>query len=77
MHKKMTVSLGIALFLGACSSQGPSDPQDSDGIVDAYDGCPDEAGIPENSGCPDLDRDADGVVDRLDNCPDQGPPPDL
>ena len=34
MNKKMTVSLGITLVLSACGSQGPSDPQDSDGIVD-------------------------------------------
>jgi len=44
---------------------------DADGMTDATDACPDEAGPVENNGCPDTDRDGDSVVDRLDNCPDE------
>ena len=53
-------------------SDGCPDPDnDADGVVDASDSCPREAGPVENRGCPDTDRDGDSVVDRLDNCPDE------
>lgn len=44
---------------------------DNDGIVNADDLCPNEAGIAANNGCPDKDTDQDEVVDRLDDCPEQ------
>jgi outer membrane protein OmpA-like peptidoglycan-associated protein len=49
----------------------PDPDNDNDSVLDAADGCPNEAGTAENNGCPDKDRDGDGVVDRLDNCPDE------
>ena len=50
MHKKITASLGFTFLLGACGSQGPSDPKDSDGIVDA-------------NACEDLQGEGYGVGD--------------
>jgi outer membrane protein OmpA-like peptidoglycan-associated protein len=47
---------------------------DGDGIPDADDKCPNEAGPKENGGCPDKDTDGDGVVDRKDKCPDKAGP---
>lgn len=44
---------------------------DNDGVVDSLDKCPNEAGLVENSGCPDVDSDNDGIVDRLDKCPNE------
>jgi hypothetical protein len=46
----------------------PSD-RDDDGVPDDRDRCPDQAGVPENDGCPDVDTDGDGLIDRLDKCP--------
>ena len=45
--------------------------RDGDGLMDAVDQCPDQAGPAENRGCPDTDLDEDGVIDRVDNCPDE------
>jgi iron complex outermembrane recepter protein len=45
----------------------PSD-RDKDGVADAQDLCPDEAGLPGNRGCPDKDK--DGFADKDDACPD-------
>ena len=42
---------------------------DADGVRDADDKCPAQAGPVENGGCPDKDTDGDGIVDRLDKCP--------
>ena len=42
--------------------------RDKDGILDAVDECPDEAGTALTKGCPD--RDADGIADKNDQCPD-------
>ena len=42
--------------------------RDGDGIVDAEDLCPDEAGTAALNGCPD--RDGDGIADSSDDCPD-------
>lgn len=47
---------------------------DNDGVADAEDKCPAEAGLKENLGCPDKDMDADGTVDRMDKCPDKAGP---
>ncbi|HNN91732.1 MAG TPA: OmpA family protein [Pseudomonadota bacterium] len=44
---------------------------DNDGVPDAEDRCPAEAGLKDNAGCPDKDADGDTVVDRLDKCPDR------
>jgi outer membrane protein OmpA-like peptidoglycan-associated protein len=50
----------------------PPPDRDGDGIVDAEDACPDDAGPktddPTTNGCPD--RDKDGVPDKVDACPD-------
>jgi OOP family OmpA-OmpF porin len=52
----------------------PSD-RDGDGILDADDACPDEAGVrsddPAKNGCPVRDRDGDGILDADDACPDE------
>ncbi len=41
---------------------------DADGVSDATDACPDQAGSSSAGGCPD--RDADGIPDSTDTCPD-------
>ena len=41
---------------------------DNDGIVDADDQCPAQAGVAANNGCPG-DSDGDGVIDSEDLCP--------
>lgn len=53
----------------------PRRDRDGDGIEDAVDACPDEAGVassdPAKHGCPlPPDRDGDGVLDAVDACPD-------
>lgn len=45
------------------------DDRDGDGVADAVDACPDEAGWASAGGCPD--RDGDGVADAADACPDE------
>jgi OmpA-OmpF porin, OOP family len=50
--------------------QRDSDDPDGDGLIGDADHCPNEAGPPENLGCPDIDTDGDGIPDRLDECPD-------
>jgi len=52
---------------GAKCLQDPNDT-DADGVKNADDKCPDEAGIAEAGGCPDMD--ADGVIDAEDECPE-------
>lgn len=42
--------------------------RDGDGVKDADDRCPDQAGLPALGGCPD--RDGDGLPDHEDACPD-------
>ncbi len=42
---------------------------DRDGVKDADDECPTEAGPANTNGCPD--RDGDGVADKDDDCPDE------
>lgn len=50
---------------------------DGDGLIGSADDCPDQAGPPENGGCPlaPHDRDGDGVLDEYDHCPDQAGDP--
>jgi outer membrane protein OmpA-like peptidoglycan-associated protein len=52
--------------------QRDKEDPDGDGLIEKADRCPNEAGPPENKGCPDWDGDGDGVVDREDECPDLG-----
>lgn len=42
---------------------------DGDGIMDAFDECPSEAGLEGLNGCPDTD--GDGIMDALDECPEE------
>lgn len=44
-----------------------ADDKDGDGVADAEDACPDEAGTVATKGCPDSDR--DGITDTEDKCP--------
>ncbi|MFO0727444.1 MAG: OmpA family protein [Myxococcota bacterium] len=46
----------------------PPADADQDGVLDAQDRCPDEAGPPPD-GCPDPDPDHDGVLGNNDQCP--------
>ncbi len=50
-----------------------SEDRDGDGLIDAYDNCPDQAEdrdqFQDDEGCPDLDNDRDGILDELDQCP--------
>jgi outer membrane protein OmpA-like peptidoglycan-associated protein len=56
----------------------PPPDRDQDGVLDADDACPDEAGKPDTdptrNGCPDKDN--DGILDKEDACPDQPGPKD-
>ena len=61
----------------ACASLLPAGPdQDGDGVPDATDSCPAEAGPASNQGCPLViaDEDGDGVPDAVDSCPTQPGP---
>lgn len=51
------------------SFKKPPDDPDGDGLIGDKDQCPDEAGPPDNFGCPILDTDKDGIPDHLDPCP--------
>jgi outer membrane protein OmpA-like peptidoglycan-associated protein len=55
-------------------AQCPDLDDDQDGIRNADDRCPLEAGPPGNQGCPVRDRDGDGVPDDADRCPDEPGP---
>ncbi|HEY8378888.1 MAG TPA: thrombospondin type 3 repeat-containing protein [Nannocystis sp.] len=48
---------------------------DRDGVPDAADKCPTQAGGPRD-GCPVVDRDGDGISDPYDKCPDVPEPRD-
>lgn len=68
-------SLGVAQAIGRREVPPPPPvvdipkDTDNDGIVDAQDACPTEAGPAALNGCPD--RDGDGIADKDDACPDQ------
>lgn len=49
---------------------------DGDGLPDANDSCPQQAGPRDNGGCPQqtVDRDGDGIPDNADACPNQPGP---
>ncbi len=65
------------------TEKAPPQDRDHDGIIDAEDACPSDAGPrrsePQTNGCPD--RDADQIVDHLDRCPEvprgEHPDPDM
>lgn len=59
-HKSQIEVPGLEAFNGCPDS-------DNDGIEDAKDDCPNEAGLAEFNGCPDSD--GDGVADNADDCP--------
>jgi OmpA-OmpF porin, OOP family len=65
----MTVTAGLRYNLGSVKDR------DGDGISDAKDLCPDDAGLEILNGCPDTD--GDGVADKDDECPDLSGYPDL
>jgi len=48
----------------------PDPDNDSDGIPDTVDECPNEPGDRSRNGCPVDDRDGDGIADSRDRCPD-------
>jgi hypothetical protein len=64
----------LALVPISCGSDD-SDPTpevvdtDGDGVADADDACPNEAGVAALGGCPDAD--GDGVADKDDTCPNE------
>lgn len=62
----LQVHAGIDLFLS--TAEKPVQDRDRDGVLDAEDRCPDEAGSKELQGCPD--RDKDKIIDKNDKCPD-------
>ena len=78
--------LGISVRFGVAPKPPPAEPpppdRDGDGVPDAEDHCPFDAGD-DGKGCPWTDGDCDGVTDNVDECPlDAGvepsgcPPPD-
>jgi OmpA-OmpF porin, OOP family len=66
-----TKRLGAAL-----PADCPGHDRDHDGVPDAKDACPEQAGRPtddpKTNGCPDRDR--DGIPDALDACPEHAGP---
>ncbi|MFP6684560.1 MAG: thrombospondin, partial [Polyangiaceae bacterium] len=52
---------------------------DSDGILDVDDRCPNDPedfdGFEDEDGCPDPDNDGDGIADVDDACPNKKPAP--
>jgi outer membrane protein OmpA-like peptidoglycan-associated protein len=65
----------LAAFIYSPEAQPTPTDRDGDGVPDAQDACPDQAGIasndPRTNGCPApaSDADADGVPDSQDACP--------
>lgn len=66
------ILFGLSLGFGGERPPPPPPPPpadtDADGVLDATDACPEEAGAPP-SGCPVRDADADGIDDDVDRCP--------
>ena len=46
--------------------------KDKDGVANAVDSCPEQAGLDIHNGCPDSDN--DGIPDHLDKCPHEAAP---
>lgn len=78
MRKLIVPFLSVLLLLLLVPSTHAQDPystdSDADGVVDAFDACPTQAGPDYNYGCPDgtvpPDRDGDSFPDVVDSCPD-------
>jgi len=74
------LTLGLTSTLDPVKAKLKAEPAapdaDADGIPDAADKCPNEAGVPPD-GCPlPKDSDGDGIVDLRDACPNElGPAP--
>ncbi len=78
MKKTIITILGLTLLV-SCKTQNASDSsnenktysirkdKDQDGVPNKDDHCPEIAGLPEFSGCPDTD--GDGMADKDDACP--------
>ena len=67
-HRVIGASIGFWLTKGTPPAVVKPKDQDNDGIPDAKDGCPTQAGTALTNGCPD--RDGDGIPDNKDACPD-------
>lgn len=70
------VTIGFYARFGAKKAEPPpalppDGDADSDGITNASDQCPEQAGIASSKGCPVApgDADGDGIADALDKCP--------
>lgn len=69
LRDNLQVGAGLFFLLGKGEEPVAENlDTDGDGLPDAQDLCPQEAGLVQNNGCPD--RDKDGVVDGNDACPD-------
>ena len=64
-HEVIGITAGV--FIDKLGKQKKD--RDADGITDADDKCPDQAGIAKFNGCPDTDN--DGIQDSEDKCPGQ------
>ena len=66
----LSAMAGISLQIGGDREPPPQIDSDGDGVIDAFDRCPDTPlGVPvDGFGCP-KDSDGDGVPDYLDRCP--------
>ncbi|PKN45955.1 MAG: hypothetical protein CVU63_08180 [Deltaproteobacteria bacterium HGW-Deltaproteobacteria-20] len=69
-------AIGLVGFVAGGEASPPSagaSDRDLDGIADANDACPDDAGSeapdPARHGCPSKDTDGDGIEDQEDGCP--------
>ncbi|WNG43632.1 OmpA family protein [Archangium minus] len=60
--------LGVAVGGGERADASRRD-DDGDGVRNADDACPTEAGLAERQGCPVRDSDNDGIEDAADKCP--------
>jgi outer membrane protein OmpA-like peptidoglycan-associated protein len=71
-----TAATAAAVVPKPVEARGCPAPEDNDkdGVENASDQCPDEAGTVENRGCPEPaieDDDKDGVENAVDQCPDR------
>lgn len=73
-RNNLQIGIGANFVLGKVDPDESGQDTDGDGVPDAMDECPDEAGPKVLNGCPD--RDMDGVIDKLDACPDEPGPAD-
>jgi WD40 repeat protein len=75
-HYRVFALMLLLLLVIPVFVAGAQDFTDTDGdsVPDSFDGCPSEAGLPENYGCPagviPLDSDSDTLPDVSDSCPD-------